>query len=304
MKIGPTILTGTLLLAVLQLAGPGPLVACPAQDKSPAEPEVISLLGQKLYARPATGEALAKLEGSLREAAGKYEASPTDPETIITYGRSLAALWRYHEAIDVFTKGIKARPDYAMLYRHRGHRYITVRDFDKAVVDLAKAAELNGHDYEIWYHLGLAHYLRGDFAKALAAYRNCLEAAQKPDSKIAVSNWLYITLRRLGRKADADRLLEGITEGMEAGESKSYLSLLLFYKGVKKQSDLEAGAAASDLDLATIGYGLACWHLYSGDREKAVAYFRKIVALPYWPAFGFIASENELHAMGEKASSE
>jgi tetratricopeptide (TPR) repeat protein len=165
-------------------------------------------------------------------------------------------------------------------------------------------AELNGHDYEIWYHLGLAHYLRGDFAKALAAYRNCLEAAQKPDSKIAVSNWLYITLRRLGRKADADRLLEGITEGMEAGESKSYLSLLLFYKGVKKQSDLEAGAAASDLDLATIGYGLACWHLYSGDREKAVAYFRKIVALPYWPAFGFIASENELHAMGEKASSE
>jgi hypothetical protein len=73
---------------------------------------------------------------------------------------------------------------------------------------------------------------------------------------------------------------------------------------VKKQSDLEAGAAASDLDLATIGYGLACWHLYSGDREKAVAYFRKIVALPYWPAFGFIASENELHAMGEKASSE
>jgi tetratricopeptide (TPR) repeat protein len=295
---------GALGLVFLWLAGPRPLAAWPTQEKVPEKPEVISLLGQKLYARPATGEALAKLEESLREAARKLEASPADPETVILYGRSLAALWRYNEAIDVYTKGIMAHPDYAMLYRHRGHRYITVRDFDKAVADLTKAAELNGHDYDIWYHLGLVQYLRGDLDKALAAYRNCLEAAQKPDSKIAVSNWLYITLRRLGRKADADRLLEGFTEGMDAGENKSYLSLLLFYKGLKKRSDLEAEAAASDLDLATIGYGLACWHLSSGDRETAVAYFRKIVALPYWPAFGYIASENELRKMREKVSSD
>jgi tetratricopeptide (TPR) repeat protein len=291
-------------LIFLWLTGPRPLAAGPGQDKSPAKPEVISLLGQKLYARPATGEALAKLEESLREAARKLEANPSDSETVILYGRSLAALWRYHEAIDVYTKGIKAHPDDAMLYRHRGHRYITIRDFDKAVADLTKAAEINGHDYDIWYHLGLAHYLRGDFGQALAAYKNCLEAAQKPDSKVAATNWLYITLRRLGRKADADRLLDGITEGMEAGENKSYLSLLLYYKGLKKQSDLEAAAAASDLDLATIGYGLACWHLYSGDRDRAVAYFRKIVALPYWPAFGFIAAENELYNMGERAASD
>jgi tetratricopeptide (TPR) repeat protein len=292
------------VLALLGLVRPGLLPAARGRSEDAAKPEVFSLLGRALYARPATGEALAKLQDSLREAAAKYGANPSDPETVILYGRSLAGLWRYHEAIDVYTKGITAHPDDAMLYRHRGHRYITIREFDKAVADLTKAAELNGHDYEIWYHLGLAQYLRGDFGQALAAYRNCLETAQKPDSRIAVSNWLYITLRRLGRKADADRLLEGITEGMDAGENKAYLSLLLFYKGLKKQSDLEATAGASDLDLATIGYGLACWHLYTGDLDRAVTYFRKIVALPYWPAFGFIASENELFRLREKASSD
>ncbi len=77
------------------------------------------------------------------------------------------------------------------MYRHRGHRYITLREFDKAIADFNKAVELiEGTDdivepdgapnaagiptstlhTNIWYHLGLAHYLKGDFAAALLAY--------------------------------------------------------------------------------------------------------------------------------------
>jgi tetratricopeptide (TPR) repeat protein len=268
----------------------------PGQDK----PEAVSLLGQKLYARPAAAD-VPKLENALRQAAAELERSPNDPEAVIGYGRALAALQRYREAIDVFTKGIAAHPGYAMLYRHRGHRYITVREFGLAVDDLTKAAALNDHDYDIWYHLGLARYLRGEFDRAAPAYRNCLAAAHSPASRVAVSHWLYMTLRRLGDKAEAGQLLEKIAPGMEAGENASYLSLLLFYKGLKTEKELQAEAAASDLDGATIGYGLANWHLYGGERDKAVAGFRKIVALPYWPAFGFIAAEVELARLKEKA---
>lgn len=271
-----------------------------AQDKAQAEPEVVSLLGKPLFRTPAEGEALAKLENGLREAARKLELDPDSPDNIILYGRALSGLWRYREAIDVYTKGIAAHPDYAMLYRHRGHRFISVREFDKAVSDLTRAAELNDHDFDIWYHLGLAHYLKGEFEKAEAAYRRCREASLDEGSVIAVSNWLFLALMRQGKKAEAAKVLEGIKEGMEAGENISYYNLLLFDKGLKQESEFEAAAASSDLDLATTGYGLACRYLVRGEKDKAFGLFRKIVALPYWPAFGFIAAEAELHRLGDR----
>jgi tetratricopeptide (TPR) repeat protein len=277
-----------------QIASAAGALAPPFTNGSGQEkPEAISLLGKKLFATPPTGEALLKLQNALQEAQKKYEANPDDPENCILYGRALAGLWRYHEAIAVFTKGIEKHPDYAMLFRHRGHRYITIREFDKAVVDLTRASKLNDQDYDIWYHLGLAHYLKGEFAKAVDAYRQCDKAAKAEDSKISISNWLYIALRRLGKKDEAQKALAGITEGMKAGESQAYYNLLFFYKGLKTEQDIEK-LAVTDLDKATMGYGVGCWHLYSGDKQEAAGYFEKIVELPYWPAFGAIAAEAEL----------
>jgi tetratricopeptide (TPR) repeat protein len=264
------------------------------RKESGEEPEAISLLGKPLYRTPAGGEALSKLEASLREAAAKLEASPDDPENIILYGRTLSALWRFHDAIDVYTRGIAIQPDHALLYRHRGHRYISVREFDKAVVDLTRAAELKSDEFDIWYHLGLAHFLRGEFEKAQEAYQRCREVAQDDASIIAVSNWLYLTLMRQDKIEEAASVLEGIREDMEPGENIAYFNLLLFDKGLKTQSELEAAAAASNLDMATIGYGLACRLLVRGEKEKAFDMFRRIADLPYWPAFGVIAAEAEL----------
>jgi Flp pilus assembly protein TadD len=297
------LLAGLILPALMGSLALLPQQIAARQDENPGEPEVVSLLGKPLYRTPALGEALAKLEGGLRDAAHKLEADPANPDNIILYGRALAALWRYRDAIGVYTRGISAHPDHAMLYRHRGHRYISVREFDKAAADLARAAEINGSDFDIWYHLGLAHYLQGEFARAEAAYLECRKAAKDEGSVIAVSNWLYIALRRQGKSVEAAKVLDGIREGMEAGENGAYYNLLLFYKGMKAESSLEAAAASSDLDLATTGYGLASWHLYNGTKDKAFALFGKIVGIPYWPAFGFIAAEAELHRAGPKRES-
>jgi tetratricopeptide (TPR) repeat protein len=278
-------------------AYPSENMAASETSQKEKEPEVISLFGKKLYATPAVGEELLKLRDELREAIKKVEANPEDPENIIMYGRRLAYLWRYHDAIDVYSKGIKRFSDHAMLYRHRGHRYISVRQFDKAFADLARASELNDHDFDIWYHLGLAHYLKGQFQQAVDAYQNCLKVAEDDDSKIAISNWLYITLRRLGKEDDALKVLDGIREGMEVEENQSYYDLLLFYKGEKTEAEISALAEASDLNMATVGYGVGCWYLYNNQKEAAVVYFKKIVGGKYWPAFGFIAAEAELARM-------
>jgi tetratricopeptide (TPR) repeat protein len=265
------------------------------QSQTVKEPEVISLLGKKLYAEPATGDQLKKLQDELRNAIRQVELNPDDPDALILYGRRLAYLWRYHDAIDIYSKGIEKYPDHAMLYRHRGHRYISVREFKKAVDDLTLASQLDDRSFDIWYHLGLAHYLLGEFEKASSAYESCLKVSEDDDSKIAVSNWLYITLRRLGRIEEAAKILGWITEGMEIEENQSYYDLLLLYKGIKTEDEISVLVEASDLDLATIGYGLGCWFLYNGKSDKARAIFYKIVNTNYWPAFGFIAAESELY---------
>jgi tetratricopeptide (TPR) repeat protein len=268
-----------------------------AAQQADKEPEVLSPLGKKLYAAPAEGEELAKLQAVLEKAARDVEANPASVEAIIAYGRALGGLWRFQEAIDVYTRGIASHPDEAMLYRHRGHRYISIREFRKASSDLAKAAALNDKDFDIWYHLGLAHYLLGEFDQARAAYESCLKVAADDDSKIAISNWLYATLRRIDRKDDAAGVLAGISETMKAKENTSYLNLLLFFKGLKTEDEILSLMADSELDAATVGYGVGCWHLYGGQKEKARGFFEQIVAGRYWPAFGFIAAEAELARM-------
>lgn len=287
MKKTPILLIGLSSLFILFHS----LAARAGEEKLP---EVISLLGKKLYAAPAEGEELAKLEAELQEALKAVEAEPENLDVLIQYGRALAGLWRYREAIEVYTRGIEAYPEAAMLFRHRGHRYISIRDFDRAATDLAKAAELNDRDFDIWYHLGLAHYLKGDFAEASKAYGNCLQTAADDDSKVAVSNWLYAALRRLKKNDQAEEVLKGISEGMKVEENTSYYNLLLFFKGLKSEEDILAAAQASDLDSATVSYGVGAWHLYNGREEKASNYFEKIVSLRYWPAFGYIAAEAEL----------
>ena len=279
---------------LLQISSGEKLFAHSISQEKEKKPEVVSLLGKKFYAIPAKGEELAKLQNDLKEALMKVEANPADPENIIMYGRRLAYLWRYHEAIEIYSKGIEKYPDYAMLFRHRGHRYISIRKFDKAVVDLTRASELNDHDFDIWYHLGLAHFLKGEFDEALRAYQSCMKVTEDDDAKLAISNWIYITLRQLGRKEDAGKVLAGITEGMEVDENQSYYDLLFMYKGLKSEKDMAAIAEASDLSMATIGYAVGAWYLYNGKENEARQYFKKIVQGKYWPAFGFIAAEAEL----------
>ncbi|MEP6906668.1 MAG: hypothetical protein ABI858_01615, partial [Pseudoxanthomonas sp.] len=102
---------------------------------------VVSLSGKSLLP-PDPIPNQSKLQDDLTSARATLEANPEDPEAMIWVGRRLGYLWRYQEAIDVFSKGIEKWPDNAKFYRHRGHRYLTVRDFPRALTDFQKAAAL------------------------------------------------------------------------------------------------------------------------------------------------------------------
>src|SRR5687768_8124699 len=112
------------------------------QAQTQSEPEVVSPLGAKFYSQ-------ADEKGLVAEAEKKLASDPKNIELLIALGRAQATVWRYRDAIATFTRGIEMDPSNAMLYRHRGHRYITTRQFDKAVADLEHATKLNDKNNEI-----------------------------------------------------------------------------------------------------------------------------------------------------------
>jgi tetratricopeptide (TPR) repeat protein len=243
--------------------------------------------------------------------------NPDDADAIIWLARRLGYLGRYREAIAVLTRGIEKHPEDIRLYRHRGHRYITVRELDRAVADLSRAAALivagnvpdqvepdgdpnalnvptSTSHFNVYYHLGLAHYLQGAFEPALAAYRECLKYSTGSDDRlVATADWLYMTLRRLGLSDEAARVLQPITADLKVIENHAYWHRLLFYKGEKTAAEL-LGPRSDAVELATYGYGVGNWYLYNGEEDKARELFARVVAGEMWPAFGFIAAEAEL----------
>jgi tetratricopeptide (TPR) repeat protein len=259
-----------------------------------------------------------KLEANLAAAEKDLAANPKSADAIIWVGRRLGYLWRYQDAIEMFSRGVAAHPNDPQMYRHRGHRFITVRRFDDAIADFEKAAALikgtkdeiepDGQPnaagkprstlhFNIWYHLGLAYYLKGDFEKALNAYNECMKVSNNDDSVTATSDWLWMTLMRLNRKADAAKVLERITPKMDILENGSYHRRLLMYKGLEKPEALLDPANADGLTLATQGYGVGNWHLVTGNRQRAREIFEKVVGGPNWSAFGYIAAEADLQRM-------
>ena len=279
--------------------------------------EATSLLEKPLYRPIFFPERISELEDNLSEARSRFEENRDNLENIIWLGRRMAYLWRYQEAISIFSEGIERYPSEPRLYRHRGHRYISIRELDKAVTDLKYASELiEGTEDKIepdgapnasgiptstlhtniWYHLGLAYYLQGNFENALYAFEQCLEAATNEDMYVATADWLYMTLRRLGRPKEAEEVLVPIHAEMDLIENFAYYRRLLMYKGEIAPDSLlrvEQNDEA-DLNYATQGYGVGNWYLYNGQTDAATTVFRRVLESSYWSAFGYIAAEAEI----------
>ncbi len=304
-----------LVVSVLALAG-----CTPSGDNTTAESspgfEAISFLGDSLTTLPLGDSVRARYETQLEEARRAWNHTPTNPDSIIWYGRRLGYLGKFREAIEVYTAGIDLYPDNPWLYRHRGHRYISVRELDNAISDLERATSLvAGQPDEvepdgqpnamnqpigtlhsnIAYHLGLAYYLKGDFQKAADVYRGELAEAKNDDRKVSTGHWLYMSLRRLGQEKEAAAVLTSFTPDMNVIENQTYHQLILMYKGlIPPDSVFHTTPGGMSVTDATGAYGVGNWNLYNGRRDEAIEIFRQIIGGGQWGAFGYIAAEADL----------
>jgi len=283
------------------------------RQQTPDRPEAMSMLGKPLHRPPVPEASRAKMEA---EAKAAFEAAQREPsaEAIIWLGRRTAYLGKFRESIEVYSGGLRLYPDDPRIYRHRGHRYVTVRQLDLAIADLQKAAGLiAGKPDEvepdgqpnargtptstlhsnIWYHLALARYLRNEPAAAAEDWRRGRDAVKNPDNLVAASCWLFTALRRAGRADDAKAVLAPIRVDLDVIENTSYHSLLLMFKGERSAADLLV-AAPEGASGSAVRYGVSAWYHGNGQVAEARKLWEKIVAGPDWPSFGYIAAEADL----------
>ena len=210
-----------------------------------------------LLRREFPAERREKLEADLAAAEDVHAADPDGVDAIVWHARRLGYLDRYTEAIAVLTRGLALHPDEPQLYRHRGHRYITVRKYQAAVADFTAAAALCEGEggvpdsvepdgapnaagiptstlhTNIYYHLGLARFLLGQYQLAADAYRTGLDCELcTVDMRVAFSDWLYMSLRRLGNLTEAAEALAAAGDEKDLIEDFAYQKRLQLYKGL------------------------------------------------------------------------
>lgn len=317
-------------LGLLAFAGPSTLLAAQAPETAGAGAVAVegtSLLGRPLV-RPSLPEAtVAEHEAALAALDARLVAHPDDAAALVWRGRHLGYLGRYREAIDVFDQGVERFPEDPRFFRHRGHRKISLRDLAGAVADLEAGLALAAgrpdrvepdglpnlynrptgtSKTNLWYHLGLARYLQGDFVRAAEAFTSCAALADNPDMLVAASYWRYLAVVRSGRTDDAGAALAAAPLEAALLENHDYQDLLRLFAagpGADRLADeLLARHAPGSVGAVTLSYGVGAWHHLSDRTDAARALWRRLVDGDGWAGFGFVAAETELARSQETRS--
>lgn len=251
-------------------------------------------------------------EKNLKIAYKNFNQYPNS-DNLIWIGRRHAYLGDYESAIKYFSQGISTYPLDARFYRHRGHRLITNRCFERAINDLKKAANLSNNKSNeiepdglpnalniptstlkgnIYYHLGLAYYFESQLKDAMLAFEKCIELSKNNDSYVAAANWLYIIYYQLNMISKADKLLITINKKMNLIENHSYLSILNLYKDSSNLIEIEKKIFKEEsLNNITLAFGLGNFYLLNGETDNAYKIYNLITNSDQWSSFAYIGAE-------------
>ena len=272
----PTHLTVVAISLAVLAAAAAPATSQTVQYRSPA--------GVEYHSQPDTG--------GVARAAAALAADPRNVARFVELGLAQSAVRQFREAIGTFTHGLDIAPDDAMLYRWRGHRYLSVREFDRALADLTRGFGLDSTNYGILYHLGVTRFALGDFTGAADAFARAQRRAPNAGELAGATDWLWMALSRAGQSAEARAMLDRRPDSLPV--NNAYAQRLRLYRGLIPPDAVFTPADTADVQVATLSYGIGNWFLVRGDTRQARAWFERAIRSGGWPAFGFIVAETEL----------
>ena len=222
------------------------------------------------YRSPAGIEYRAQTDtGPIARAQTALDADPQNVQRVIALGVAQSGARQFREAIATFTRGLAIAPNDPLLYRWRGHRYISVREFDKAQADLARGYQLDSTNYGILFHTGVLRFIKGDFSGAATMFTKAQPRAPDGGELAGSTDWLWMSLSRAGKTADAKGMLARRPDTLPTTPGYAYVTRLKLYRNQLTPETLFAPADTADVQIATLNYGLGNWYLVRGDTTKA-----------------------------------
>jgi tetratricopeptide (TPR) repeat protein len=232
---------------------------------------------------------------AIRSSRAALAADPKNITRIIDLGVAESGARQFREAIATFTRGLEIEPNNALLLRWRGHRYLSVREFDRAFADLTRGSTLDSTIYGNWYHLGVVQFVRGEFSAAAASFAKAQPIAPDAGELAGSTDWLWMSLSRAGRGPEAKAMLDRRPDNKPV--TNAYTRRLQLYRGEIGPDAVVTAADTDEVQVATLSFGLGNWYLIRNDNAQARRWFERSVQSGGWPGFGFIASEAELRRL-------
>ena len=291
---------------------PPPQEAAAVSWDSTTPIEGMSFAGTPLYRNPVDPQ---RLEPMAARQQALESSDPLLEDEYIELGRLYIAANRFRDAINLYSRGIEAYPESFRLRRHRGHRYLNVRELDNAIADLEEAVRLIGDEHKevleydgegnatgtyehwVWYHIGLYHYLHRNWEQAAAAYRICVDTATRNQGLVGSSDWLYTTLRNNGQDQAAQAVIDAIAADIDTNREHPYFKRVMVYKGESSPEqvmDIAKPALEWTGFDVTAGYGIANWYRWQGESDTADMILDKIIATPFWNSWAYVVTDREL----------
>ena len=246
--------------------------------------------GVEYRSQPDTG-AIARAESALA-------ADPRNVERIIQLGVAQSGARQFREAIETFTRGLAIAPNNPMLYRWRGHRYLSVRELDRAMDDLT--ARQPSRQHQLRRAVSSGH--RALCSRGLQPARPTPSNGRSHALPTRAS-WPALPTgsgcRSRARTCHRGEGNAGPPSGF-APDDQCLRQRLRLYRGRARPTRSSRPADTSDVAVATLSYGIGNWYLVRGERgdtARARGWFERSVRSGGWPAFGFIISEIELRRL-------
>ncbi|MGE3164213.1 MAG: tetratricopeptide repeat protein [Planctomycetota bacterium] len=275
--------------------------------------QAVSALGRPLVPAVLAPAEERRLRRDLFASQLRYQRAPDTVEAALGLGRCWANLGEYREAIATYTRALTDHPDDPRLLRDRGHRYLTTRQLEPALVDLLRARAMlertpsaaeqgrtaravGGRStplrFDVEFHLGLVQYLLGDFEEAERTYRSCLERSDTVAARCVASYWLALTRLQLEPKNWAGSVPAGAVAAPPTISDDPHCRTLAVLDGsVSPTEALSQARSAPPGQFATIAYGVAMHCLFGGDTESSTALLEEVLREGNWTTFVAIASE-------------
>ena len=305
------------LAALLVLSG---CVMSPARyDRPvPSSAQAVSLLGDTLWTIPIEPAWGPRRIADLQYARERLEDDPSSVNRQILVAQRTAAVGQFREAIRIYTYAMGTETFDPRLLRGRGELLLQIREVDRAVRDLRRAAQLalgeeralgeyadapdgtgvvvSSVQFNAVFQLGLALYIRGDFDEAYGIFLEAVRRATTPDDQARTALWLFFASRRTGRTDAAATLLRGIPANMGVRFAQPEYDLLRVYGGQLPQDSLpvKLGDSIKTPAEALYAYGLGFALLMYDRTEEAREVFQTIRGIADWSSIAYLAAEAEL----------